>query len=190
MRAAFGSASGFVNTTGGGGGGHGVSKDRVIRCWVVGALGEEAWEGEEEHQCQKAGSVMQFLTAHWKHPSILLLIEATARNSNDESRRELSFLNAALLHLRRRRQLCGSEHCSPIPISEEEFGLKALNGQLELVRLIPHQVPIISAVTGREQNMLCTQTQVRTGRVTEPKFQFFHIVKIKPRLSHSAAASL
>jgi hypothetical protein len=55
------------------------------------------WEGEEEHECQQAGSVKQVVAAHWKHPTILLLVETAALYSKVKAICELSLLNARLL---------------------------------------------------------------------------------------------
>jgi hypothetical protein len=46
----------------------------------VGALGGEVREGEEEHQCQPAGSELQSMITYRKHPTTLLRIEVTAWN--------------------------------------------------------------------------------------------------------------
>jgi hypothetical protein len=89
---------------------HGVSNASVSSCWAVEALGGEVGEGEEKHQCQHAGSVMQFVAAHWKHPSVLLLIEMATWYSQEESSGKLSFLNARRLLLLRSNHPHGDEH--------------------------------------------------------------------------------
>jgi hypothetical protein len=107
---------------------HRVSNASVSSCWAVGTLEGEVEEGEEEHQCQHAGSVMHFVAAHRKHPSILLLIDMATWYSQEESSCKLSFLNAKRLLLVRRNHPHDDEQFFPNSCSAELHDLKA-NGR-------------------------------------------------------------
>jgi hypothetical protein len=83
----------------------GVTNGSVIRWRAAAALGGAVWKGEEEHECQQAGSVKHVMAAHWKHPTILLLAETAAWYSKEERSCELSLLNEKLLLMTGRKNL-------------------------------------------------------------------------------------
>jgi hypothetical protein len=72
----------------------GVTLTTVLFGSADGTFRGVAGEPEEQRHGQQAGSVMQALATDWKHPSVLLLVALASWYSKEESRCELSLLNA------------------------------------------------------------------------------------------------